>query len=254
MSFRLNSCNYALIVGAGHGIGFGLVHTLLVKNSKTRIMATYRKRENAEKLLSLQSEYKDRLEIIQIDATKESEICNLSNSIKEKNIGLDLIVNCIGMLHNDDILPEKSLKDFNCEAFIEVMRVNSIVTPLLAKHFEKQLNNDVTSIFATISAKVGSIEDNRIGGWYSYRASKAALNMLIKTIAIEFTRKRKKCVVLAVHPGTTKTELSQPFIKRTTYKIHETHETASNILNVIENRDSHDTGKFLSWDAQELPW
>jgi NAD(P)-dependent dehydrogenase (short-subunit alcohol dehydrogenase family) len=110
------------------------------------------------------------------------------------------------------------------------------------------------SVFATISAKVGSISDNRLGGWYAYRASKAALNMFIKNIAIEFARNKKKIILLSLHPGTTKTELSEPFTKNTKYQLHTPIETAKNLLSVIENKTLDDSGKFFSWDGEELPW
>ncbi|WP_412471819.1 SDR family NAD(P)-dependent oxidoreductase [Halobacteriovorax sp. RT-1-4] len=251
MYFRLNNCKHALIIGAGHGIGLGIVQNLLENYSGMHVTATYRKRESALDLLSLEKLFPNNLHVYQIDPTKEEQIKNMALELVDSSF--ELIINSVGMLHDKELNPEKSLKEFDPENFIRIIQVNAMVTPLIGKYFEKNLSN-TPSLFASISAKVGSIEDNKIGGWYSYRTSKAALNMLIKNISIEFERKRKKCVVLAIHPGTTKTKLSEPFTGRTSYIIHETHETASNILNTINNRELSETGKFLSWDGGEIPW
>ena len=137
------------------------------------------------------------------------------------------------------------------------MNINVVSTVLLAqvyKNFIKDANNPV---FAALSAKVGSIEDNRMGGWYSYRISKAALNMTLKNIAIEYSRLNKKSCVCALHPGTTDTKLSEPFMRtaQKKYKIHSPSETAQHMINVIEKgQQARETGVFYSWDGQKLPW
>ncbi|MFG1481569.1 SDR family NAD(P)-dependent oxidoreductase [Halobacteriovorax sp. HFRX-2_2] len=251
MNFRLNNCKHALIIGAGHGIGLGIVQNLLENYSGFSIKATYRRKDHALDLLDLKKQFPKRLEVIELNPTKEEQISAFAQEHTDSSF--DLIINSVGLLHTKKISPEKALREFDPDTFLELIRVNAMVTPLLAKYLERNLS-DSPGLFATVSAKVGSIEDNKIGGWYSYRASKAALNMLIKNIAIEFERKRKKCLVLAIHPGTTRTDLSEPFIDRTSYIIHETHETASNILNIINNRELSETGKFLSWDGGEIPW
>jgi NAD(P)-dependent dehydrogenase (short-subunit alcohol dehydrogenase family) len=129
-----------------------------------------------------------------------------------------------------------------------------VITPLLAKHFFELLKHKKPSVFAAISAKVGSIQDNQMGGWYGYRASKAALNMFLKNIALEFERRNAKTLVLALHPGTTVTELSKPFIAKTKYTLHTPEQTADNLLAVINEQDISSNKRFLSWDQTELPW
>ena len=109
-------------------------------------------------------------------------------------------------------------------------------------------------MLVTISAKVGSISDNKLGGWYGYRASKSALNMFIKNISIEYKNRKAPCIALAIHPGTTDTELSKPFIARSKLTIHTPEQTAENILNVIDSKRLEDSGKFLSWDGTEIAW
>jgi len=246
--------HYALVIGAGHGIGCALVQKLLVDCPHLKIFASYRLEAMSNELQMLSKIYSDRLEIIPLDPTNETQLQKLSTSLMKKNIELNLVINSVGVLHDEKLSPEKSLRSFDPVAFLEVIRVNSLVTPLMAKHFEKNLNKTTNSGFVALSAKVGSIGDNQLGGWYSYRASKAALNMLIKNISIEFKRSKNKCVVLAIHPGTTETQLSSPFIASTNYKIHSPIETASNILSVINQRDLTHTGMFLNWDGMEIKW
>jgi NAD(P)-dependent dehydrogenase (short-subunit alcohol dehydrogenase family) len=160
----------------------------------------------------------------------------------------------VGLLHSNTIQPEKSIHRFDPANFLEIMRVNAIVTPLLGKHFLQRFNADTITAFLSISAKVGSIDDNKMGGWHSYRASKAALNMLVKNLAIECKRKYKNCIVLAIHPGTTKTDLSSPFIDRTAYKVHTPFETAENIMNILKSTTLNDTGSFYSWNGSKISW
>lgn len=235
-----------LIIGAGHGIGLALVKNLLSKNINT--YATYRDKEAASELLALKSSH---LYIYETNPTSEDDIIKLSRDI---NVQLELIINSVGMLHTENISPEKTIKHFDVDTFLRVMKVNACVTPLIAKHFFSHLPKNKTSVLASLSAKIGSIEDNRVGGWHSYRASKAALNMLIKNIGIELERKKVPCHTLALHPGTTKTELSRPFINNTPYKLHTPDETAQNLLKIIENLPKEITTRFYAWDGALLPW
>jgi len=158
------------------------------------------------------------------------------------------------LLHSQLIQPERSLGDLQPDNLLQLFSTNSLVAPLLAKHLFRLFRNPDYAVFASLSALVGSIEDNRLGGWYGYRASKAALNMFLKTVAIEFERRRCNTTVLAIHPGTTVTELSKPFIKHASHHIHSPEETASNLINLILNRTIKDNGTFWSWTGEKLPW
>lgn len=250
-SFKLSDVKSALIFGAGHGIGLALVKELLNKDD-IKIYATYRNQEKANELLELHDKFNN-LKVNKVDPLIEDQLDNFIELIKSDTNCLDLIVNSIGTLH-EKYQPERSLKDINIEQLQHYFNVNSIITPVLAQKLVNFLSKETVSIFTTISAKVGSIEDNRIGGWYGYRASKAALNMFLKNISIELTRKRLKTIVLAIHPGTTITELSKPFIKNTKYTLHEPDSTAKNILNTLENKTLDDTGKFISWENKDIMW
>ena len=162
-----------------------------------------------------------------------------------------LIINTIGILHSADWMPEKKLGDLNAEQLQMLMQINAIGPGLTIKYFSKLLD-PTNSVMATLSAKVGSIEDNRLGGWYSYRASKAALNMLIKTASIEFARTKPNTALVAVHPGTVNSHLSKPFkgeqIGRPPL------DAAQDMLNVLLSLNKEDSGTFISYSGEQLPW
>ena len=162
-----------------------------------------------------------------------------------------LIINTIGILHTADWMPEKKLGDLNSEQLQQLMQVNAIGPGLTMKYFSKLLD-PAGSVMATLSAKVGSIEDNRLGGWYSYRASKAALNMLIKTAAIEFARTKPNTTLVALHPGTVNSRLSQPFKGE---KIGRPPlDAAQDMLKVLLSLNKEDSGTFISYAGERLPW
>jgi len=162
-----------------------------------------------------------------------------------------LIINTIGVLHSEHWMPEKRLDDLNADQLMDLMKINTIGPALTIRHFSKLLDPQ-NSIMVTLSAKVGSIEDNRLGGWYSYRASKAALNMLIKTAAIELTRTKPNTALIALHPGTVNSRLSKPF--RGQQIGRPANEAVADMFRVIENIQKEDSGSFLSYSGEKLPW
>ena len=162
-----------------------------------------------------------------------------------------LIINTIGVLHTSNWMPEKRLEDLNADQLAELIKINAIGPALTIKYFSKLLDSQ-NSVLVTLSAKVGSIEDNRRGGWYSYRASKAALNMLIKTAAIELTRTKPNAALIALHPGTVNSNLSKPF--RGEQIGRPPLDAASDMLKVIESLNKEDSGSFVSYSGERLPW
>ena len=162
-----------------------------------------------------------------------------------------LIINTIGVLHTNDWMPEKRLDDLNAEHLSELMKINAIGPALTIRHFS-QLLDPKNSIMVTLSAKVGSIEDNRLGGWYSYRASKAALNMLIKTASIEWARTKPNTALIAMHPGTVNSRLSKPF--RGEQIGRSANDAVADMFRVIENLKKEDSGSFISYSGEKLPW
>jgi NAD(P)-dependent dehydrogenase (short-subunit alcohol dehydrogenase family) len=162
-----------------------------------------------------------------------------------------LIINTIGVLHSIDWMPEKRLDELNANQLIELMKINAIGPALSIQQFSKLLDPK-NSVMVTLSAKVGSIEDNRLGGWYSYRASKAALNMLIKTASIELARSKSNTALIALHPGTVNSKLSKPF--RGEQIGRPPLDAAGDMLRVIESLNKEDSGSFISYSGERLPW
>jgi len=190
-----------------------------------------------------------------IDFNDEDTILNTVNFVKEKHKPISILFDATGILHDphNSFMPEKTLKNINLEFAKKNFLINAIGPSLLIKHFTPLLDSENKSVFATLSAKVGSISDNGYGGWYSYRASKAALNQLIKTASIEMKVKNKNAVFVALHPGTVKSNLSQPF-QKTNLKIQDPEESAKNLIKIIDQINPSQTGKFFNWDGSELPW
>lgn len=166
---------------------------------------------------------------------------------------LHLVIVASGLLHGDGLMPEKSLRDLNAENMRKVIEVNMIGPALIAKHFLPLFSREGKSNFAALSARVGSISDNRLGGWYSYRASKAALNMILKNIAIEAARKYKDMAVIGLHPGTVSTNLSAPFTGNVNEdKMFSPVQSVQYLLNVLNKVNAAGTGKIYAWDGQEI--
>lgn len=168
---------------------------------------------------------------------------------------LTRIIVATGLLHATGLAPEKSLSALNAAQMAQVMAVNAIGPALVAKHFLPLMPRDQPSVFAVLSARVGSIGDNSLGGWFSYRASKAALNQLIHTAAIEHLRTRPLGVCVALHPGTVDTALSLPFTAKTpTARLFDPSVAARHLLSVMDNLVPEDTGGFFAWDGMVIPW
>lgn len=161
-----------------------------------------------------------------------------------------LIIHAAGLLHRDGIKPEKSFSTIEPEALQAVFQVNTLGPALVLRHFLPLL--DPRGAMAMLSAKVGSIGDNRLGGWYAYRASKAALNMLIKTAAIELARTRPQSRLLSLHPGTVVSGLSQPF--RGASSARPADVAADQLLTLIDQLTPADSGHFFAYDGERLPW
>ncbi|MCU0549442.1 MAG: SDR family NAD(P)-dependent oxidoreductase [Leptolyngbya sp. Prado105] len=238
----------ALVVGASQGIGLEFVKQLLDRTDQ--VYATYRSSEC--ELSKLNSPY---LKPLQLDLTDEAQIETAIAQIKSETSELHYVINCVGVLHDGAMQPEKSLRHLNADQLLQYFQINSISAALLAKHVQPLLKHQDRSIFATISAKVGSIGDNQLGGWYGYRASKAALNMFMRTTAIEYRRTCPNAIVVTLHPGTTDTRLSRPFQKNVPLeKLFSVDRTVRQLLGVIDQLESRNSGEFFSWDGTKLPW
>ena len=240
----------ALIVGAGQGIGLEFVRQLLQSNQVDRLYATYRKPQAA--LLAIDD---PRLHCLSMDLTDEAQIAAVVKDIQIETAALHWVINCVGVLHDGTMQPEKSLRQLNADQLLHYFQVNSIGAVLLAKQVQPLLKHCDRAILATISAKVGSIGDNQLGGWYGYRASKAALNMFMRSTAIEYKRTCPRAIVVTLHPGTTDTQLSKPFQRNVPpEKLFAVDRTVRQLLAVLDRLQESDSGEFFSWDGTRLPW
>lgn len=243
-----------LVVGARQGIGLGFVRHLLGGDRIGQIFATHRDLATME-LDTLSAQCPNHLSLIPMDITDEAQVAQGIAQIQGQVDKLHLALYCVGVLHQGNIQPEKSLGQIRSEQLLRYFAVNSMGAVLVAKYLLPLLKHGDRSVLASISAKVGSIGDNQLGGWYGYRASKAALNMFMRTTAIEYSRKSPKTLVVMLHPGTTDTRLSQPFQRNVPpEKLFPVERTVSQLLSVIEALGPDDSGQFFSWDGSRLPW
>ena len=168
---------------------------------------------------------------------------------------LRLAIVATGILHDAALKPEKSVKMLDADDLARVFAINTIGPALVAKHLLPLLPRDGKAVFAVLSARVGSISDNRIGGWYGYRASKAALNQIVRTLAIEMRRTRPEAIVVALHPGTVATALSAPFRGGVEVeRLFTPDDAAAKLLAVIEHLEPSDSGGFFAWDGSAIPF
>lgn len=242
----------ALVIGGGGGIGLGFVRRLLAEEGIESVYATYRRAESARELLAIDQ---PRLRCLQMDIADEAQIATAVNEIRSQTTALHYAINCVGILHEGELQPEKSLRHLQSDRLLRYFQVNSIGAALLFKHLQPLIKHRDRAVLATISAKVGSIGDNQLGGWYGYRASKAALNMFVRTAAIEYKRTCPQAILVALHPGTTDTQLSLPFQGNVPpEKLFSVDRTVAQLWQVIATLAPSDSGEFLAWDGSRLPW
>lgn len=188
-----------------------------------------------------------------LDLVDEGSIAAAAEHVAATGLPQRLVVDATGFLHDDRFQPEKSWRDLDPAHLAHAFAINAAGPALLMKHFLPLLPRDGKAVFATLSAKVGSIADNQLGGWWSYRAAKAALNQLVRTASIELARKRRHAVCVALHPGTVDTGLSGPFAK-TGLDVQTPAQSVANLLAVIDRLGPADTGGLYSYAGERLPW
>ena len=188
-----------------------------------------------------------------LDITSEPGIAQAAAAVAARGGQLRLVFDATGFLHDDDFQPEKSWREIDPDHMQKSFAVNAIGPALLMKHFLPLLAADGRAVFATLSAKVGSIGDNELGGWYAYRAAKAALNQLVKTASVELKRRRLQAICVALHPGTVATALTGPFAK-TGLDVQTPDVAARQLLQTIDNLRPGDSGGFLDRFGQAIPW
>ena len=187
---------------------------------------------------------------MRVDFADEASLAEAAAALRHQG-PFHLVLVATGALHLPGVQPEKRLADLSFGAMEEIFRINTFGPALVMRHFAPLLDRQ-RSVLAVLSAKVGSLGDNRLGGWYSYRASKAALNMMVKTAAIEMRRTHPGAVLVALHPGTVRSALSRPF--RGDEIGRDPAEAATAMLQVLDGLNADDSGSFVAYDGQRLPW
>lgn len=245
----------ACVHGASRGLGLEFVRQLLARDRESRVFATCRRPEAAEALSELSRSSGGRLRLLRMDVSDESTIADAAKRFETESGGrAHLILNVAGVLHGASFGPEKKLAHVEPEALRTVFEVNAFGPLLVAKHFHRFLRHDERSVFASMSARVGSISDNRLGGWYTYRASKAAQNMITKTLAIELGRLAPEAIAVGLHPGTVDTDLSKPFQRNVPEsKLFTPARAVSALLDVIDRLDKNDSGRVFDFRGEEIP-
>jgi NAD(P)-dependent dehydrogenase (short-subunit alcohol dehydrogenase family) len=231
------------VIGANGTIGSQFVELLSKRNDVDKLYAVSRSLKKYEKQNIIPIEYNPEI---------ESSIKDAVQLISEQG-KLDLVIVATGILHFDENMPEKAISHISKDYMQKVFEVNTILPALIMKEFLPLLKKDKKAVFALLSARVGSISDNYMGGWYSYRASKTALNMLIKSASIEMKRKNKDSVVIGLHPGTVDSDLSKPFqanVKE--HKLFSPENSVSQMIDVIENIDKKNSGSVIAYDGEVL--
>ena len=243
----LKQSSITAVVAGGGGIGAAVAQRLLDAYPVERLFLLKR---------SAGSPVEDpRCTVLPVDATAPDSIAEAGSAIAEQCDAVHLVFNAIGMLHGDGLSPEKRLKDVTPAALLHLSTVNAFFLPQLAAAMAPLLRHSEPSALASVSARVGSITDNGMGGWYSYRASKAAHNMLLKTLAREWRVSHKHCTVVALHPGTVKTALSEPYTPRNYKKrVLTPEESAAAMLSLLEELTPENSGGFYAWDGETIPW
>ncbi|CAI6008779.1 unnamed protein product [Closterium sp. NIES-65] len=245
----------SLVQASDKGIGLAFVEQLLKRQPTGRVIATCRDPMGAQHLDALHDQSGGRLDVMQLDVTKEDTIEAVAAAVRQKYGKLDLLLNVAGVLHRpNELQPESSLHWLCQDAMLLAYRVNAMGPMLVLKHMMPLLvtgghtnPNRPYSIVANMSSRTGSISDNHIGGWYSYRASKAALNQFTKTAAVELAAQKSPVVAVLLHPGTVDTDLTRPFTAHLPAdKIFTPDFAAEQLLGVIDGLSPSDNGRFIA--------
>nr|XP_046258425.1 C-factor [Scatophagus argus] len=262
------AASIALIQGASRGLGLEFCKHILKNKTPAAVIATCRNPDGAAELRDLAGQNPGRLTVLRLDVNQEEDIRAAADRVKESFGRLDLIVNSSAMLHPSG-KGETSLRDVSAQGIISTLMTNTVGPLVMAKYFAPLLQKggggfgqqpaekakQHSGIIVNITAKVGSIGDNGLGGWYSYRMSKAALNMATRNLSIELGRSRPKVVCVSLHPGTVNTDLSRPYHRNVPKdKLFDTERSVNYLMSIVDTLSMEKTGKAYSWDGTELPW
>lgn len=235
----------AVVVGASGGLGRAFVARLAGEPGWSAVIGVGRTRPD-------DWPEDPRTPFLTVDLLDEAALADLAAQLRARG-GVTLLLIATGVLHGHDLTPEKSMRAVSASAMQRLFEVNTIIPSLVLKHLTPLLPKDEPSLVAALSARVGSIGDNRLGGWHAYRASKAALNMMIRCQALELQRERPRAVCVVLHPGTVATELSAPFA-RSPKTLFTPDDAAQRLLKVLSQLEPAQSGGFFAHDGQPIPW
>lgn len=241
----------ALVIGASGGIGKTLVKQLYESGEYQKVYAVSRT-SPASPINGVQYH--------SLDSENESLVAQYCQQLKQSGGQFCLVVCCIGALHvthndNQQVMPEKRLEDIQQDQLSFYFKTNTILPAIWLKHVEPILKGSEPAKLVFFSARVGSISDNQLGGWYGYRASKSALNMMIKCAQIEYQRRAKNISLISYHPGTVETELSKPFQSKVpTGKLFTANFTVTQLLKIIPSLSAENGPHYIDWQGNTIPW
>lgn len=248
----------AVVVGATGGLGTAVVDALLARPDVEGVVAASRHAEAPHGPLAARARARpDRLRRVAVDVTRPEELERLAEAVDaDGGRPLRVVVAC-GVLHDAaaGIAPEKRLEEVELASLERVFAVNAFGPLLVARHLVPRLRRGDRTVMAFVSARVGSVADNRKGGWYAYRASKAALNQLVRSLSVELRRRAPEAAALAFHPGTVATPLSAPF--RTGLpegQVRTPARAAADLVALMDRIGPAQSGRFYAWDGREVPW
>ena len=224
----------AVIIGARGGIGAALADALDRGSSYANVIRLHRESD------------------LPVDILDEASIATAAASLANTQPPVQLVVVATGLLHSAGKGPEKSLRELDPDWMMQNYRVNAVGPALVAKHFLPIMTKQGPICFAALSARVGSISDNSLGGWHSYRASKSALNMLIRNIAIEWQRKNPQSIIVGLHPGTVETTLSAPFKGNPAHERFTPARAAKSLLGVLQQLKPEQSGQIFAYDSTPI--
>lgn len=240
--------NNTLIIGASSAIAQAVATQLKQENSNNYVVCISSK-EFPTSPTSLPAD----LQWWRFDYNQAS-IEAVIHELKQQGQRFNQVFIFNGQLHNNELEPEKKLEDLNLDNLKPLFECNTLIPAFWISRLPSLLSKDSSKI-VVLSARVGSISDNKLGGWYGYRASKAALNMFVKTTAIELQRKNKNATIIAFHPGTTDSPLSKPFQKRLPEgQLRQPADVAEGLLALCDTLTPQNTGAFYDWRAEHIPW
>ncbi len=249
----LGSEIHVLVQGASRGLGHEFVRQLLHCPDVGRVWAGCRQPDT----LALPADTPTgRLHPLRVDVTDEDCVAAAAAEVARGTDTLSLIINVAGVLHTaEGMQPERRLAEVEPAHMLLSYQVNALGPLLVAKHFAALLPRRERAVFASLSARVGSIGDNRLGGWYAYRAAKAAQNMLTRNLSVELPRKHRGVLCIALHPGTVDTDLSAPFQGNVpAARLFSRERAVRQLLEIINGLGPDDQGRFIAWDGQTIPW